>query len=164
MKTCLERLPWRKALLTSNSRICQHLFKASVSINFIVCGLTTSVKVYLKSTPRHWVNLFATRPALYLSIEPSRLCLIQNIYLHAMILWCLGGGTSDHVPFRLRVSNSSKIAFLQCVCCITSLTIDGSRFLGSGCLNTLKAPLGLKILFWEWVIVGWFLCELRFST
>ncbi|URE07161.1 Retrotransposon protein [Musa troglodytarum] len=51
MKTSSVRVPCKKALLTSNCRICQPFEIAKLKISRIVVGLTTGLNVSVKSTP-----------------------------------------------------------------------------------------------------------------
>lgn len=70
-------------------------------MSLIVCGLTTGVNVYLKSTSGHCVNPLATNLSLYREINPFRILLRQNNYLQSTMLLPRGGDTKDHKPLHI---------------------------------------------------------------
>lgn len=109
-------MPLRKVLLMSNWCIGLlnkvTIFKTIVT----VVGLITGPKVSKKSTPRFWVNPFATSLALCLSIVPSVLYLVQKTHLLLTKFIYAVLGTKVQILFLRSPENSSFIALCHIGC------------------------------------------------
>ena len=71
---------------------------------------------------------------------------------------CFDPWVEEHVTFLMRASNSFDMAWRQWWCCIACHTLDGFILSGRGCLEVVYALFGLKMLFWDLVIMEyvWF--------
>lgn len=125
-----------------------------VSTTLMIYGLTTGVKVSLKSRPDILVNPFATSLPLYLEILPSGFLLIMKSHLQPTKLVYGGLGTKVHVPFCIKASNSSEQALLRWGILRACEMVGGSKFSGRMCLEVVNT-FGLKILFWDLVTIEW---------
>ena len=142
MRKLGSRNPCKKVLWTSSWRIGQWWWIANaITVRIVVC-LTTGLNVSVKSSPSYWWNQFATKRALYLSIDPSGSRLILKTHLFGKMFIRGRVGTNDHVPLSYKASNSAPIAFLQATCLTAWLKHEGST---SESLVTSKAYLGLSL-------------------
>ena len=77
-------------------------------------GLTTGANVSVKSTPARCRKPRTTQRALFRSRVPSGRNFCLKTHLPVMMLARGGRGTSVHVRFRCRASNSSFMAACHC--------------------------------------------------
>jgi len=150
MYTISCKSPCKKALLMSSWWIGHFAETAKERTIRIVAGLTTGLKVSVKSKPSTWLKPWATRRALRLSREPSLLYLFLKIHLQPITCEPGGGSTRVQVWLAHKASNSTFIAWYQLESVRAALTEVGTWL-----VTMVWKLLGLKILDFARVFIRW---------
>lgn len=89
-------------------------------------SLAIGEKVSKKSISSNCVSPLATNLALYLSMEPSALCLILKTHLQPIGFFPCGRSVMVQVLFKCKASSSAFIAYIHWGCLIACLYVLGS--------------------------------------
>ena len=105
--------PFKNALLTSIWYNFISWCDAYARRIRMASSLATGAKVSPKSNHSTWENPFATSLALFLTTMPWSSCLLWNTHFVPMTLVSCGHSSSVQTSFRVKLFNSSCMAFIQ---------------------------------------------------